>query len=253
MSFLRPLVSKRSLHLAPKLELQGKFASEGISGLMSQQQFKTAWIDYQDYLTKNLSLKTVGTEFETRTPLAIVLSSARKQHLGPIFHYASQAHNNHLFFQQLVPSESSRSSLIRPTLLNRINEQYGGLDNFKNELLFKADSMTGNGWVFLIETKDKTLQIITCNNDGTPYYYGRNQSLDLNGAIELSDYDLLISNKEKMLAHVKDYSLPLLCVNVWEHAYIEDYGITGKADYLEKFWNCINWDIVNKRVFSNVQ
>ncbi|VEU20501.1 DEKNAAC101353 [Brettanomyces naardenensis] len=252
MQSLRPLIVKRGLHVAPRLPLQSQFAKEGISGLMSKEQFNTAWIEYQDYLTKNLSLRTVGTEFETRSPLSIVLSTARKQQLGPIFHYASQAHNNHLFFQQLAPSVTSQPA-IKPALLSKINEQFTSLENFKNEFLFKADSLTGNGWVFLVETEDKTLKIIQCNNDGTPYFYGRNQSLDLNGAIDLSDYELLIANKEKTLENAKDYSLPLLCVNVWEQAYIEDYGVTGKADYLEKFWSCINWEVINKRVFSNVQ
>lgn len=252
MPFIKPLVAKRGIHLAPRLPQQTAFAKSGIPGLMSKDQFQMAWTDYQDFLTKNLSLKSIGTSFEARTPLSIILSTAKKQQYASLFHYASQAHNNHFFFQQLTAKGTSASQ-IKPSLLSKINKQYGNLDTFKNEFLFKADSMTGNGWVFLVETENKTLKIIQCNNDGTPYFYGRNQSVDLNGAIDLSDYELLMSNKEKVLNNVKDWSLPLLCANVWEFAYIKDYGVNGKGDYLENFWNCINWDVINKRVFSNVE
>lgn len=237
----------RGIHLPPTLRNQQKYTKEGIKGLMSKEQFKLGWTDYQEYLTRNITLKTVGTEYETRSPLAIVLSTARKADQAALFHYASQAHNNHLFFQQLAPPPAN--SEIKTELLYRIEQQYGDLDKFKNELLFKADSLVGNGWVFLVETADKTLKVIQCHNDGTPYFYGRNQSLDLNGAIDLKDYEKLISDQEKVLNNVKDYSLPLLCINVWETAYVEDYGVNGKADYLENLWNSINWDIVNKRVF----
>ena len=32
--------------------------------------------------------------------------------------------------------------------------------------------------------------------------------------------------------------------------YIPDYGVTGKSDYLNKLWDHINWDVVNKRLFQ---
>ncbi|GME81980.1 unnamed protein product [Ambrosiozyma monospora] len=220
---------------------------------MSAQQFKLSWIDYQDYLTKKLTLNTVGTAFETRTPLAITLSSARKSHLAPVYHYASQAHNNHFFFQQLKDASETEvkpEDIIKPQLLKMINNSFENLENFKNTFLYAADTLSGNGWVFLVEDEYKNLKIIQCNNDGTPYLYSKNQSIDLNGAIDLADYEKLISHEEKLANKVKDYSLPLLAVNVWEQAYVEDYGVTGKADYLENFWKCIDWEVVNKRLFS---
>ena len=252
MSSLGQIIARRGIHFAPRLPLQKEFTKTGISGLMSKEQFKIGWTDYQDFLTKNLTLKTVDTEYEARSPVAILLSTAKTQRLASIFHYASQCHNNHIFFQQLVPKGTCKTP-IKANLLEKINDQYGDLDTFKNEFLFNADSLTGNGWVFLVEKSDKTLKILQCNNDGTPYFYGKNQNLDLNAAIDISEYEQLLSKKEGVINHTKDYSLPLLCVNVWEFAYIQDYGVTGKADYLENFWDCINWEVINKRVFSNIQ
>lgn len=249
------VIVKRGIHIAPKLALESSFKQEGIRGFMSAEQFKTGWVDYQDYLTKNLSMKTADTEYETRTPMAIAMSTSKKPNQASIFHFASQAHNNHLFFQQLkhnggrVPVQESD---IKPQLLRSIKNTFQTLDNFKNEFLLSADILNGNGWVFLIEDENKELKIVSCNNDGTPYFYGRNQSYDLNTVFQYEDYKKIVKNKQKILNSVKDYSLPLLCVNVWEHAYIVDYGVTGKAEYLEKFWDNIDWNVINSRVFSNI-
>ncbi|KAG0674927.1 hypothetical protein C6P40_002550 [Pichia californica] len=250
------IIAKRSIHLAPKLALENSFKNEGIKGLMSPEQFKIAWIDYQDYLTKHLSMKTADTEYETRSPMAIAMSTSKKPHQSQIFHYASQAHNNHLFFQQLKHNGSRipvQESNIKPQLLKAINNSFQSFENFKNEFLLAADIMSGNGWVFLIEDENKELKIVSCNNDGTPYFYGRNQSYDLNTVFEYQNYKKLMKYKQNILDNVKDYSLPLLCINVWEYAYIVDYGVTGKADYLEKVWDNIDWNVVNSRVFSNIE
>lgn len=37
---------------------------------------------------------------------------------------------------------------------------------------------------------------------------------------------------------------PILCVNTWEHVWLMDYGIGGKEEYLEHWWDAINWEIV---------
>jgi Fe-Mn family superoxide dismutase len=37
---------------------------------------------------------------------------------------------------------------------------------------------------------------------------------------------------------------PILCVNTWEHVWMMDYGIGGKAEYLERWWDRINWETV---------
>jgi Fe-Mn family superoxide dismutase len=250
------IVSKRCIHLAPKLALENSFRKEGIKGLMSPAQFKTAWVDYQDFLTKNLTLKTVDTEYETRSPMAIAMSTSKRPQESDIFHYASQAHNNHLFFQQLKHNSSrikANEDELKPQLLNSIKNTFQSFENFKNEFLLAADIISGNGWVFLIEDENKGLKIVSCNNDGTPYFYGRNQSLDLNTTFNYNDYKKLLKYKENIINNVKDYSLPLLCVNVWEHAYLIDYGVSGKADYLEKFWDNIDWNVVNSRLFSNIE
>jgi Fe-Mn family superoxide dismutase len=37
---------------------------------------------------------------------------------------------------------------------------------------------------------------------------------------------------------------------MWEHAYIKDFGIKGKEKYIDSFWDCINWDTVQRRTIQ---
>lgn len=239
----------RSLHTVPRLKNLGT----EISGLMSNPQLKLAWNDHQSYLTSMLSLKTCDTELETRSPMDITLSCSKDTLKQDIAFFASMAHNNHLFFQQLKNKDSiNPQDVIKPQLLKSIERSFGSLDELRNQLLYNADILYGNGWTFLIEDSNKQLSIKSCNNAGTPYYYGQNQSLDLNGPISESDLVELNKNKNLAINKERDFSMPLLVLNVWQHAYILDYGINGKADYLENAWDCIDWNVINKRMFSSV-
>lgn len=43
------------------------------------------------------------------------------------------------------------------------------------------------------------------------------------------------------------WATPLLALKVWEHAWVEDFGVDGKEKYLEALWEKINWDVVSSR------
>lgn len=245
------LSAKRSIHEVPSLKNEDIFSKNGIEGLYSPKGFKLAWSDYQKYLTTNLTLQTNGTENELRSAYQVLLHTAKQTTEQHTFHFASQAHNNHLFFQQL--DDKSRASNTRPSrfLMERLADQdITSMEALRDRLLTESDSFTGQGWLFLVELPDKSLKFLRCENDGTPYYYGKNQSLDLNGGIDESSYEKLNELNQKAANREKDFTLPILAINAWSPAYIEDYGVTGRSKYLENVWNCINWDVVNKRLFQ---
>ncbi|CAK7894061.1 37S ribosomal protein S26, mitochondrial [[Candida] anglica] len=243
--------SKRRLHQVPKLIEGEKFAQNGIQGLYTPNGFQKAWLDYQKYLTINLSLNTTGTENELRTPYQILLHTAKQTTEQHTYHFASQAHNNHFCFEQLADkSFASQTKPSRYFMEKLADQDFNTLEEFREEFLLTADSTLGQGWVFLVERPDKSLRILKCNNDGTPYHYTKNQSLDLNGSVDEASYEYLNSLTTKAANGEKDFTLPILGINCWDYAYINDYGVTGKADYLANFWDCINWDVVNKRLFQ---
>ena len=45
------------------------------------------------------------------------------------------------------------------------------------------------------------------------------------------------------------FPVPLLNVSVWPQVYMTDYGVTkeGRREYLENWWNCIDWVVVAQR------
>ena len=71
----------------------------------------------------------------------------------------------------------------------------------------------GCGWVWVI-SENNTLKIITTPNQDSPYMYNMN---------------------------------PILGIDLWEHAYYLKYKNLRK-DYLENIFNCIDWEIINKRL-----
>ena len=245
------LINKRSIHEVPRLGNQDEFTSKGIEGLYTPSGFKTAWLDYQKYLTMRLTMLTNGTENELRSPYQILLQTAKQTTEQHTFHFASQAHNNHFCFEQLADRSEAQKTRPSKFLMERLaDKNLLNLESFKNHVISVANSMCGQGWVFLVELPDKSLEIIKCNNDGTPYYYGKNQSLDLNGRIDEQAFERLSDLKLKSFKRERDFSLPLLGINCWDTAIIEDYGTTGKTEYFSNFWECINWDVVNRRMFQ---
>ena len=128
-----------------------------------------------------------------------------------------------------------------------------------------AENAYGQGWIYLVEDKTKNLQFLQCNNDGVPYYFGKRQQLDLNGGIDELSFNSLanlqkraaaasgVAGQEKsgvVVADEDEQYLPILAINYWDYMYVEDYGVTGKNEYLSNLWDHLNWDVINKRLFQ---
>lgn len=239
----------RAIHTVPKLANVEKYTEQGIEGLYTPGGFREAWLEYQQYLTAKLTVNTAGTRNETKTPYHILLNTAKQPLSQHVFHYASQAHNNHFFFQQL--GDKSEVAATKPSrfIMERLaDENIGSVSQFRDEMLHMAAKTFGQGWLFLVELPDKKMKLMRCNNDGTPYYYGKNQLLDMNGLISedaVLQLDAMKNRQDRL-----DFTLPILALNLWDPAYLHDYGVTGRSEYLENAWNCINWDVVNKRLFQ---
>ncbi|ODQ68027.1 manganese and iron superoxide dismutase [Nadsonia fulvescens var. elongata DSM 6958] len=242
-------LNTRSIHTVPSLTRKVDLAREGIPGLYSAKGFNTAWTDYQTVTLNRLSELTVETENETRSPFHIIQNTSKKIESASVFNYASQALNNHFYFES-INYENETITKPSPELLKKINEAFGSLDDFRLDFLRAADEHLGNGWVFLVESPEKSLYILATNNAGSPYTIGRSQILDFNTPYTSESLEALEQIRDGVMTQEKDWPCPLLAVNVWQYAYTSDYSVTGKADFLENWWNKINWDIVNKRLYT---
>jgi Fe-Mn family superoxide dismutase len=112
--------------------------------------------------------------------------------------------------------------------------------------------MFGPGFVWLAKNLDRKgmIQIICTYNAGSPYpaAHARRQSVDMATNASLGNQyagsmGSLSANTKELAPGALDLE-PILCVNTWEHVWMMDYGVGGKAEYLERWWNRINWEVV---------
>ncbi|QCD51782.1 superoxide dismutase [Fe] [Campylobacter sp. RM16192] len=123
---------------------------------------------------------------------------------GSIFNNAAQVYN-HDFYWDCIAKKSDMSDELKARLQK-------DLPNFKEEFLKSATTLFGSGWAWLVYSpKSDKLEIIQTSNAQTPVTVGL---------------------------------IPLLVVDVWEHAYYVDHR-NARAAYLEKFYENINWDFVS--------
>lgn len=129
---------------------------------------------------------------------------------GALYNNAAQAFNHIIFFKQLTPTPTTISPLLTQALVAR----FGSVDTFKSEFSNAAVTLFGSGWVWLALDANNVLQIVPEPNAGNPIT--RNMR-------------------------------PLMCIDVWEHAYYLDYQ-NRRGDYIKNFWNLVNWDYIEKRM-----
>ncbi len=123
--------------------------------------------------------------------------------------------NHEFYWEGLSPEKSMPSD----ELLSAIKESFGTFENFQKLMVEAALSRFGSGWTWLGVQLDGKLAICSTPNQDSPIM-GK----------AISNCDMI----------------PILCIDVWEHAYYLKYQ-NKRADYLNSIWNIIDWNVVNKR------
>ena len=125
--------------------------------------------------------------------------------------------NHKLFWKMLAPAKGQQPS---DELMKALNRDFGSFDAFKEKFNAASKSVFGSGWAWLIVADDK-LKISTTPNQDSP-----------------------------IMDNVTDKGTPLLCLDVWEHAYYLKYQ-NRRPEYIDAFWNVVNWDFVSQRYTKN--
>jgi superoxide dismutase, Fe-Mn family len=121
---------------------------------------------------------------------------------------------NHIFFWNNLASKSAGPSA---ELSAALAKTFGSFEKFKETFGNAGKTRFGSGWAWLYLTGDKSLAIGSTPNQDNP---------------------LMDSSAVR--------GTPLLTLDVWEHAYYLKYQ-NKRADYIDAFWNVVNWEEVNKR------
>ncbi|MCI5835187.1 MAG: superoxide dismutase [Firmicutes bacterium] len=115
--------------------------------------------------------------------------------------------NHELYFSSM----NHKNRMPTGKLKIAIDKKYGSYDKFKREFIRKANIMIGSGYTFLVINKNG-LDIINLSNQETPYLYNM---------------------------------IPLLALDLWEHAYYLDYQ-SDRANYINNFFQIIDFDLSSK-------
>jgi superoxide dismutase len=124
-------------------------------------------------------------------------------------------HYNHsLFWENLSKDHPfNPNSAVGKAII----EKYGSVGQLQQALQKAGTTQFGSGWAWLILTSNKQLEVCSTSNQDNP-----------------------------LMDIVKTKGIPLLAIDVWEHAYYLNYQ-NRRGDYLSTIMDVINWDTVNKR------
>jgi Fe-Mn family superoxide dismutase len=162
----------------------------------------------------NANKALAGTEWEDR-PVENVLANLEilPEDIRTAARNNAGGHANHsLFWEIMSPDGGGEPS---GSLGEAIATTFGSVDELKKDLIDTGVKRFGSGWSWLVY-------------DGTAL-----------SVYSTANQDSPISNSD----------VPLLGIDVWEHAYYLKYQ-NRRPEYLETWWNVVNWDAVQKRYES---
>ncbi|MBI2353135.1 superoxide dismutase [Candidatus Dependentiae bacterium] len=118
-------------------------------------------------------------------------------------------HYGHSLFWKVMKKGGSP---LQGDLLKDIDKQFGSFQTFKEKFENAAKTQFGSGWAWLVVKDKNKLEIIATSNQ---------------------DVALTLTMQ------------PILCLDVWEHAYYLHYQ-NRRADYIQAWWNVVHWDYVQE-------
>ena len=121
-------------------------------------------------------------------------------------------YNHNLYFELMTPNSTGKPS---GKLADAINKDFGSFENFKKQFSDAGAKQFGSGWAWLVSDSSGKLKVGSTANQDNPLMPG-----------------MSISGN------------PILAMDVWEHAYYLKYQ-NKRADYIDAFFNVIDWNVVS--------
>lgn len=155
----------------------------------------------------NFNKAVEGTELDSLSLEEVIKKIAGDSSKSGLFNNAAQAWNHTFYWNCMKPNGGGTPS---GALADKINADFGSFDKFVEEFKNAGSTQFGSGWAWLV-LDNGTLKVTKTLNADNPLTAGQ---------------------------------VPLLTMDVWEHAYYLDYQ-NSRPGYMDKFINnLINWDFV---------
>ena len=133
---------------------------------------------------------------------------------GSVFDNAGQLLNHNLYFTQFKPANMKQIEEPKGALAEAIKRSFGSFEKFRERFEKAGASIFGSGWLWLAANEHGSLYIAKEPNGGNPVTIGL---------------------------------IPILGIDVWEHAYYLDYQ-NRRADHIKAVWDIVDWDVVGSRL-----
>ena len=159
----------------------------------------------------NLNKLVAGTEYESASLEKIITDTAGKADKTPIFNNAAQTWNHTFYWNGLKPNGGGKPS---GRIAQMIESDLGGYEQFKKDFAQAGVTQYGSGWAWLVAEGGK-LKLVKTGNADNPLTKGQ---------------------------------VPLLTLDVWEHAYYLDYQNRRPDHLAAAIDQLLNWDFANENL-----
>ncbi len=193
----------------PKLD----YAYDALEPNIDARTMEIHYTKHHAGYTNNLNAAIEGTDLAGKS-IEQILASISK-HPAAVRNNGGGFYNHSLFWKVMGPKGGGKP---KGELIQAIDKNFGSFDQFKEKFNKAAATRFGSGWAWLVKQDGGKLVVTSSPNQDNP----------------LMD-----------LSEVK--GTPILGLDVWEHAYYLKYQ-NRRPEYVEAFWNVINWDEVAARL-----
>lgn len=185
------------------------YSSNALTPAISQATVELHFGKHLRAYIDNYNRLVADSRFENM-PLREVVAKAPD---GPMLNNAGQVLNHVLYFEQFTPYPP-KNNIPGGALAEAIDFDFGSFDNFRKMMEDASVALFGSGWVWLAQEASGRLVILSCKNGDNP---------------------------------VRHNMIPLLGIDVWEHAYYLDYQ-NRRAEHVHRLWDIIDWEMVQSRM-----
>ena len=172
---------------------------------MKAETFEYHYGKHHKAYVDNLNKLTEGTDLADKSLEEVIQISLKDPSKAGIFNNAAQVWNHTFFWNSLKPAGGG---VPTGALADKISQDFGSFDKFKEEFSTAAATQFGSGWAWLVDDGG-TLKVVKTPNAENPLVHGKK---------------------------------PLLTLDVWEHAYYIDFK-NARPAFIKNFLdNLANWE-----------
>lgn len=202
-------------YILPKIPYSYNDLEPHIDAVTMEIHHKKHHQSYVDGL--NQTLEKIKAVFHSQyiTSILTDIPSIPKNFQNDMIFFGGGYENHRFFWETMTPQGGGNPG---GKLGDSIDVYFGSFDKFKSDFTNLALSVEGSGWCWLVfNTSFNRIEIMKTQNQDNPWMFKK---------------------------------IPLLGLDMWEHAYYLK-NQNKRSDYIQSWWNVVNWDFVTNR-FSDL-